>query len=995
MKVRSIGVGEPVHLRKPRVVLLVIVTWAIAQYCISVPAYAGSPTSLRKSAQKDPKLCSLLRALREQVSQQSYTFSQTRKEAARPTFSTEELSKPILDALHGRQLRITSDGEVQVYIEVDRIVPEYVQRLQALGVKIEIQGDQQSHQMKNKVYTTVPTFQAQVPIEMIQQLENLPFVRYVRLPDYGIPNAGSVDSQGDAILQANIVRSATDGIDVDGTGVIVGVISTGIGGIFASDCTTCGPTTNNPSPITLGDLPSATGTRNSAGTLISVSGGITATQSYRSDLDLEDTADGSLGAEGTALLEIVHDLAPGATLYFTNADTGMDFESAVNSLASTADVVVDDFSFFTAPYDGTSSVSTNTADALNNNANPINAYVTSAGDYAQNHYLGAYVDSGINGDPYTGESGDIHLFQGVPNDPTPTPGTTTDTEDFGPTAFDPVISIPPGGQVAIYLAWNDPWSASANDYDLFLVPLSCGSPQNGLPTPPCAISGSFIASSTNPQNGTQDPTETITWTNTTGSNVTAGVVIENVANQAAIVTFDMFIVVSGYTVPEPTPSHNFNTINGSIPAESDAGGSPASVITVGAINQTQCAAPDNCTGLLEPYSSQGPTEATPQAASRTKPDITAVDNVCITGAGGFSNSNPASDCPPPQPTSYTPSLFEGTSAASPHVAAIAALLLQTSPCLLYDSRVGTPAHARQSIYNALTTNAEPLPGYLESVPNGEVGYGLVDAFTSAKSMLPVPAALNVTPVSATSSNGASVVLSPTDTDPNNCPIVAVQWSGDCLSGVANAPNATITCPIGVNTVRVGVSNNGLSFLPQEQVPYSKIIVTDFALSASPSTTSTQPGGPANYTITVASTAQGLFGYPVVLNCSSGLPPGATCLFSPTSVALGTTGSATSLLTIYTALGSSTSDAQPTMTPGQFAYIGFTVPIIVVGFAFYKTGSRKALTSQLFTAALLFCAVIEILSCGSHTSTTTSNTYSVTITGTANQLSHQTTVSLTE
>jgi hypothetical protein len=44
--------------------------------------------------------------------------------------------------------------------------------------------------------------------------------------------------------------------------------------------------------------------------------------------------------------------------------------------------------------------------------------------------------------------------------------------------------------------------------------------------------------------------------------------------------------------------------------------------------------------------------------------------------------------------------------------------------------------------------------------------------------------------------------------------------------------------------------------------------------------------------------------------------------------------------------------------------------------------------------LLF-AVIEISSCGSRTSTTTSNTYSVTITGTANQLSHQTTVSLTE
>jgi Subtilase family len=982
-----------VHKRRPRLLLFVVITCALAQCCVAVPAYAGSPTSATKSSPKDPKICSLLRDLREQIPQQSHAFGQS--PVRRLAFSVEELSKSVVDAVHGRQLRITRNGEVQVYIEIDRIAADYTRRLQTLGIKIEIQGDPQAHQVKGKVYAVVPMVQALVPIEMIQQLEDLPFVRYVRLPDYGISNTGSVDSQGDTILQAGIVRSATSGIDVDGTGVIVGVISTGIGGIFASDCTTCGPTTNNPSPITLGDLPSATGTRNSAGILISVSGGITATQSYRSDLDLEDTAGGSLGAEGTALLEIVHDLAPGATLYFTNADTGMDFEAAVNSLASTADVVVDDFSFFAAPYDGTSSVSTNTADAVNNNANPISAYVTSAGDYAQNHYAGAYDDSGLNGNSYTGESGDVHLFVGVPNDLTPLPGTTTDTQGFGPTTFDPIITIPPGAQVAIYLAWNDPFGASMNDYDLFLVPLSCGSPQDGLPTPPCAVSGPSITSSTNPQTGTQDPTETVMWTNTTGSNVTAGIVIENVANQAAIVMFDMFIVVSGYTVPGPTPSHNFNTISGSIPAEADAGGAPASVISVGAINQTQCAAPDNCTGLLEPYSSQGPTEATPQAASRIKPDITAVDNVCITGAGGFSNSNPASNCPPAQPTSYTPSLFEGTSAAAPHVAAIAALLLQTSPCLLYNSRVGTPAHARQSIYNTLTINTEPLPGYLESVPNSEVGYGLVDAFTSAKSMLPVPAALTVTPVSAVSSNGASVVLSPTDTDPNNCPIVAVQWSGDCGSGVANAPNATIACPIGVNTVRVGVSNNGLSFLPQEQVPYSKITVTDFVLSASPSSTSTSPGGPAIYTITVASTAQGVFGYPVVLNCSSGLPPGATCLFSPASVTLGTTGSATSLLTIYTALGSSASDTQRETTAGQVTYIGFAVPLFVAGFTFYRKGSRKTLTSHVFTFALLLLAVIEISSCGSRTSTTTSNTYSVTITGTANQLSHQTTVSLTE
>ncbi len=66
------------------------------------------------------------------------------------------------------------------------------------------------------------------------------------------------------------------------------------------------------------------------------------------------------------MLEIVHDLAPGAQLYFANAGDGtsLSFEQAVNFLAANTDVVVDDISFLgSVPYDGTSAVSTNTATA--------------------------------------------------------------------------------------------------------------------------------------------------------------------------------------------------------------------------------------------------------------------------------------------------------------------------------------------------------------------------------------------------------------------------------------------------------------------------------------------------------------------------------------------------------------------------------------------------------------------------------------------------------
>ena len=95
------------------------------------------------------------------------------------------------------------------------------------------------------------------------------------------------------------------------------------------------------------DLPEATGTRED-GVLTGSTGGLVA-QSFRSDADLEDRhsffqpcAFRGAGAEGGALLEIVHDLAPGAQLSFGNADTSLSFIEAVNALAADNDVVVDD-----------------------------------------------------------------------------------------------------------------------------------------------------------------------------------------------------------------------------------------------------------------------------------------------------------------------------------------------------------------------------------------------------------------------------------------------------------------------------------------------------------------------------------------------------------------------------------------------------------------------------------------------------------------------------
>ena len=211
-------------------------------------------------------------------------------------------------------------------------------------------------------------------------------------------------------------------------------------------------------PIAGADLPDATGTRTAQGVLTDQTAASSG-RSFAANKDLEGLPSGACGfagagAEGTALLEVVHDLAPGAALSFANADTDLAFNQAVNYLASTSDVVVDDLGFFGLPYDGTSSVSANTAAALNNGSNPIRAYVTSVGNQADAHYLAPYADSGINGVTISGitNSGHLHLR---------TRGGLTDVLGMGSQPCDSIVLVR-GGEVVIILTWDDKFGASGN-----------------------------------------------------------------------------------------------------------------------------------------------------------------------------------------------------------------------------------------------------------------------------------------------------------------------------------------------------------------------------------------------------------------------------------------------------------------------------------------------------------------------------------------------------
>ncbi len=136
---------------------------------------------------------------------------------------------------------------------------------------------------------------------------------------------GSVRSEGDVQLSAAAARA---GFGVDGSGVTVGILSDSYDrDLFA--------VTHAADDLLSGDLPGP-GSPCGSGTPVAV---------------LDDTESGGED-EGRGMAQIVHDLAPGASLSFATAFTSeLGFASNIRALAAAgAEVVVDDVGYFQEPF---------------------------------------------------------------------------------------------------------------------------------------------------------------------------------------------------------------------------------------------------------------------------------------------------------------------------------------------------------------------------------------------------------------------------------------------------------------------------------------------------------------------------------------------------------------------------------------------------------------------------------------------------------------------
>jgi len=821
----------------------------LAPLSVSVPR--NHATEARPATAKlAPVLADLARALAPEAG-----VAPALREPPPPEFSLASMPRSVRDAARGRMLRINANAEVQVYILMNPVTDEGLRELAAHGVTVEI-ADAKGHRV-----------QARIPVTRLEGVAGLARVNFIRLPNYAVHWTGSVATEGDAILGSDQARQQ---LGLNGTGVRVGVISDGIKGIFATGCTTCSGVAGG--PIATGDLPAATGTRNTSGVLTASSGGITG-RTFTSNNDLEGLPPpgcgfAGAGAEGTALLEIVHDIAPGAQLSFANIDTDMAMMQAVNFLAASNDIVVDDLGFLGLPTDGTSEVSQNTAAALNNPANRIRGYYTSVGNSAHHHYFGLYADSGVSGTTIGGitTAGNLHRFQADTD--------TVDVLGLGPQPYN-LLVLPTGGEVWVFLTWDDPFGASTNNYELYLVR------EDTNQVVASDVCKSFF--------GSQDPVRCVNHVNP-GSQGPFRVVVQNVQNLAQAKHLNMISFEPQCATDGPRPlapaRHerlNFNTATRSLLAQSDAGGLPVSVVSVGAICSASSrvfgfteSCSDTTHSTIEFFSSLGPT-----LDGRTKPDISGIDGVSVTGAGSFVNP------------------FFGSSAAAPHVAGMAALVLESAPCLL-DGKPGAldDVTARTHLRSVILDNAVPLGG---TIPNNTFGYGRADALASVEQTLPTFGGPSTISVSGTTPTGASFTASQLGfNDPNSCPLTTLNWSGGCGTG----PAARMNCPFGAHNVSVSASNNGVSFSSPVGI---QIVVTNFAVGASPASQTVTAGESASYTVTVSAEG-GAYTNPVTLSCAN-LPAETACSFDPLTVTPGAS-SATSTLTIATT-------PRPAQTPSAF------------------------------------------------------------------------------
>ncbi|MDJ0678002.1 MAG: pre-peptidase C-terminal domain-containing protein [Calothrix sp. MO_167.B42] len=486
-----------------------------------------------------------------------------------------------------------------------------------------------------------------LPIEAIPSAASSEYLKFAR-PAMAMTNVGLVTSEADIAMGADVARS---NFNVDGTGVTVGVLSDSfdnLGG--AAD------------DVASGDLP---GLGNPLDNTIPIN-------------VLEELPGGGID-EGRAMIQLVHDIAPGAELAFHTAFLGeADFANGIIELAEQAgsEVIVDDIIYFAEPMfqDGI------IAQAVDQVVAEGVSYFSSAGNNARNSYESTFNPSNQFEPTFGGE---FHDFD---------PGAEVDVLQS--------ITVPVGAEFIISFQWDSPFfsvsggTGSPNDLDIFVFDES----------------GTNVLTGSAAPNTGNDPVEIFQFVND-GSFGTDqfNLAISNFAGADPDLMKYVLFESGGVTINE------FDTNSSTVYGHANAAGAEA----VGAAFYQDTPEFGVNPAQLEDFSAAGPTPILfdengnrlldPEV--RQKPEIVAPDGTNNTFFPPFPGADVEGDGFPN---------FFGTSAAAPHAAAVAALMLDAAPGT-------TPADIYETLESTALDMDDPFtPGFDVGFDDAS-GFGLIQA----------------------------------------------------------------------------------------------------------------------------------------------------------------------------------------------------------------------------------------------------------------------------
>lgn len=371
----------------------------------------------------------------------------------------ESVSQYVTDTLLHEE-----DGMIRAVISLDDDSDENLDELESYGIEIETK-----HQK---------LLQVKLPYSQLENIANMIFVNYIREPFLEIPD---IVSEGPSVINSDLVNNGGN----TGQGIRVAVIDVGF------DVT-------NPE----------------------ISGNIVEAISFRGDSNIlgDDIGDTN---HGTTTAELVVDVAPDVDLYLYNVQTSLERIAVLDFIINNRpniDIITASLASFSGPHDGTSDISLK----MNEAKNAGFVVVNSAGNYADGHWNGQFLDLDTDG---------FHEFSGI-------------DETIQITAF-------AGAPIILDLTWDETWGSAAQDYELQLYDATI----------------TLVAQSINFQSGTQDPHEFIgILAPSTGI---YHVVIQKFSATQSV-NFDLFSINHSFD--------EYNVPSSSIPPSADAVGA----ISVGA-----------------------------------------------------------------------------------------------------------------------------------------------------------------------------------------------------------------------------------------------------------------------------------------------------------------------------------------------------------------------------------------------------------------------------